>query len=358
MSLISRITTWTAGQILKAADLNGEFNNIVNLINNLDNASTTWTNVKATTITPVTNNIAMGGLKLTGLGAGTVAGDSVRFEQVGLVTSYRRPVLQYASGTVVNIESGLTGTAGQVAILFPDGTLRTDSTTTRINCNLAQVASLTGTAQSGVQTGTVSNNTWYAIYAVKSQVNTTDIVAVASTVVPIQSGFATLNTNFGTGSWVYLGMIAFGNNSNTVNAILKFFQAGNATVLYQTCTGNANAGLTGIRLATSASATSATWTYATGGGIASAQVPNQFVFANYQTATGGGETVTTITDSAAAINWQSYSGAATFLQSILDTLMKPISVGVKLTVTGAAALDVHLTGWVDGVLGVGPNPLL
>lgn len=49
MSVISRITTWTS-QILTSASLNGEFNNVVNVLNNLDSATSTWTNVKAATI--------------------------------------------------------------------------------------------------------------------------------------------------------------------------------------------------------------------------------------------------------------------------------------------------------------------
>jgi hypothetical protein len=50
MSLFNRLTTWTALQLLKSADLNGEFNNLVNGLNNLDGASTSWTNVKTATL--------------------------------------------------------------------------------------------------------------------------------------------------------------------------------------------------------------------------------------------------------------------------------------------------------------------
>jgi len=46
MSIISRVTTWADGQTLFSSDLNAEFNNIVNLFNNLDAASSTWSNVK------------------------------------------------------------------------------------------------------------------------------------------------------------------------------------------------------------------------------------------------------------------------------------------------------------------------
>lgn len=50
MSLISRLTTWASAQILTASALNGEFNNVVSTINNLDGTSTSWTGVKTGTL--------------------------------------------------------------------------------------------------------------------------------------------------------------------------------------------------------------------------------------------------------------------------------------------------------------------
>lgn len=89
MSLISRITTWAAGQLLKSADLNGEFNNIVNTLNNLDAGSTPWTNVSttnltATNITPTTidGNIAFDSTSTHGI-RGTVAADNAAAGNVG-----------------------------------------------------------------------------------------------------------------------------------------------------------------------------------------------------------------------------------------------------------------------------------
>lgn len=48
MSIISRITTWATNQVLTSSALNAEFNNVVNLLNNLDSGTTTWDNVNAT----------------------------------------------------------------------------------------------------------------------------------------------------------------------------------------------------------------------------------------------------------------------------------------------------------------------
>ena len=67
---ISRVKTWASGEILTSSDLNAEFNNILNNATSL--------------VSPLTANLAAGSFKLTGLGAGSAAGDSVRLEQVGL----------------------------------------------------------------------------------------------------------------------------------------------------------------------------------------------------------------------------------------------------------------------------------
>lgn len=72
MSIISRLTTWTIGQVLKAADLNGEFNNITNLFNNLDAGTTTWTNVKAGTLVSTTATALKGSATNDSASAGNV----------------------------------------------------------------------------------------------------------------------------------------------------------------------------------------------------------------------------------------------------------------------------------------------
>lgn len=280
-----------------------------------------------------------------------VSGSSLGF--LGLnAWAYRKPVLQYASATVVNMETGINGTSGQAQILFPDGALRTDSTSGRINCNFSQVAALTVTAQSGLRTGTVANNTWYAIYAVKSQVNLTDIVAVADVVLPIQANYATLNSNFGTNSWVYLGMARNGDNSGVAGNILKFQQSGNVTFFYNNATGNNPNNGVGVRLATSAGATGITYSYSAGTGAA--QIPNHLLIVHYLfgTASGSGATIFEDGTSTQPIALQSGSVAA------IGGAIYPASVGAILSNSSSVAMDIFLRGFVDNALGVGVNPLL
>lgn len=65
---ISVFKTFSAGEVLTASDLNSSLTQIIN------NA--------ADLISPFTKNIAAGSFKITGLAAGSAAGDSVRFEQI------------------------------------------------------------------------------------------------------------------------------------------------------------------------------------------------------------------------------------------------------------------------------------
>lgn len=274
---------------------------------------------------------------------------------VDKLNNYRRPVLQYSSGTVVNIETGINGTSGQAQILFPDGTLRTDSTTTRIYCNLAQVAVLSGTAQSGLQTGTVANNTWYAIYAVKVTDSSTNFVTVADTAnLPIQSKFSTLNSNFGTNGWVYLGLARYGDQSGTANAILKFVQAGSTTRFVNASGGNSTITGQGVRLATSASTTALSWAYAAG--TSGAVVPNNIGVALVQYGINTAASWT-FNDAGNTYNIASGNISAGTIQYSTSILVS-IADGLRAGASGATAMDIFLTGYVDGVLGIGANPLL
>ena len=84
--------TWSSGEVLTASDLNASFNNILTNANSL--------------ISPFTANVAAGGYKITGLGAGSADGDAVRYEQLPFsVCDFR---LTLTSGTPVTT-SDVTG---------------------------------------------------------------------------------------------------------------------------------------------------------------------------------------------------------------------------------------------------------
>lgn len=276
-------------------------------------------------------------------------------QYVDRYANWRRPVLQYASTTVVNIETGLNGTSGSATILFPDGDLRSDSTTSRINCNFAQNAVLSGTAQSGIRSGSVANNTWYAIYAVKVSDSTTNFVTVADTVLPVQGSFSTLNSNLGTSSWVYLGLVRYGDGNNAATNIVKFFQAGNKTIFYNAASNNVTT-MPGIFMAGEGSgSTSTTYTYASGTG--SAQIPSVIGIISWLvTANSSGTSFSITSQVNSSNNWyRTTSGGTTQVARVMDVLA---TEGLIASTTTSTTRDICLISFIDGVLGVGSNPAL
>ena len=59
----------------------------------------------------------------------TIALEVATKQYVDHYSTWRRPVLQFGSTTTVAVESGLDGTSGDIPILFPDGSMRTETST-------------------------------------------------------------------------------------------------------------------------------------------------------------------------------------------------------------------------------------
>lgn len=286
----------------------------------------------------------------------TSAADVVRKDYVDHYSTWRRPVLQWASVTTVAVESGLDGTSGDIPMLFPDGTFRTETSATRTTFNITRNAVLvTSGAQSGL-TGvtTEATNTWYALYACKVTDSSTLWVTVGSTVLPLRANFSTLNTAYGANGWVYLGLIRNGDNATATGDILKFFQSGNITQFTNAAASN-GVNLPGTILATTAGATSLTYTSSSGTGTT--DIPNNVALVWFTGHSGSGGTGTI-----------AYKGGSNqdnyFIQaenaSVRNAVTYLSSVNDSNVITGAASVtrDIALAGFIDGTLGVGSNPLL
>lgn len=273
-------------------------------------------------------------------------------QYVDTYASYRRPVLRFATVTTVSVEAGLLGNGGVVSILFPGNDLRSDSTSTRIVFDITRNAVLSGSAQSGLRTSlSESTNTWYALYAVKVTDSSTNFVIVGDTNLPLQANYSTLNSSFGTNGWVYLGLIRNGDNSGATGDILNFYMAGNQTMFV-----NSNAPVnyagskTGTNLTTSASTTNLNYTYAAGTG--NTNIPNNVLIANVVV---GRESNTS------EFTFRFNGEVCRFTPNAGRTAMAawgPIGTSVALNNGSAAACDMWLGGFIDGVLGLGSNPLL
>lgn len=283
----------------------------------------------------------------------TLALEVATKQYVDHYSTWRRPNLQYGSTTTVAVESGLDGTAGDIPILFPDGSIRTETSTTNSTFNIGRVAALSGTSQSGLRTGSVASNTWYALYAVKTTDNTTHWVTVGDTVLPLQANYATLNANFGTSGWVYLGLIRYGDGGGTATNIQSFWQSGNTTLLARPNSGGNADILTGIIMATTAGATSLSWTYAAG--TSGAVVPANIVIGVWCITSVAGALRCPVTrqDDATAIYI-----CPRFGSTDAHRFIAPTGGGITMTPAASVAMDIVLVGWIDNVLGVGSNPIL
>lgn len=292
----------------------------------------------------------------------TLALEVATKQYVDHYSTWRRPVLQYNSATVVNVETGLDGTSGDLMIQFPDGTKRTDTVTGRIQCNLAQVAALSGSWQSGLRTGSASANTWYSFYAVKTTDDTAKMVIVADTVIPTQANFSTLNSNFGTNGWVYLGVLPYGDGKSVTTSIPTFVMAGNAVYFSNANTLASTLTPNGVLLAAAAAATSVTYTYAAGTALGSGQIPAHILLgilcagASYD-AVGRGFRVLNATASTDYGLMIDGATSAPIMYRYFGVLSKGM-LATNYNTGSANAYDIALSAYVDSVLGVGSNPLL
>lgn len=329
--------TFSPGTTISSSQVNTNFSDNANTWTGLEALTKSFSNLRVDTLPTTTTDVAIK-------------------SYVDKLNNYRRPVLQFGSVTTVAVESGLDGTSGDIPLLFPDGTLRTETSTTRTTFDITRNAVLvTSGAQSGL-TGATSeaNNTWYALYGCKVTDSSTLWVTVGSTVLPLRANFATLNTAYGTNGWVYLGMIRNGNNDNAVADILKFFQSGNVTHLTNASTA-AGVNMPGTLLASSASATTTTYTATFGTGAT--DVPNHLALVWYTSASIGG--------GAGTVSWRGGSAQATYfsmpeVNTIRDisTFCSSVNDSFQLVSTNAGGKYIYLSGFIDGVLGVGANPIL
>ena len=268
---------------------------------------------------------------------------------------YRRPNLTYISDGIVDLEVN-TGTANTSVVMFPDGafltvTENTGSTTKYRRWDITAAAEFTsGTEDSGVRSGlSEAANTRYAIYAVKSVINSANFVLAGDTTFPTQGNFATLNSRYGTNGWVYLGTVVNGNGDSGNAVMIPFVQSGPMTTFYHSYIGNAGLTTAGIQLATESSgATTLTWTYAAGSG--NAQIPNTVTQIQVISAASAIAGAFIVKNSGA--NRVYYQQHMNSLAGCSTPIWIPASQGVNLSNGPATSetYDITMCGWFDSAL--------
>jgi hypothetical protein len=176
----------------------------------------------------MTLDSATGNLTIAGIPYFNQSVGSQEVSLLYLMSKYRKPRLQYTSSDVVTAEDN-TNVAGTVVIMGRDRLWTLYDTTLSLAADAnGYGASHTGTAVSGLLVAdTRTANRWYYVYAVEVQYGTQNsgvyCILVATETSPETSNISTLNTAFGTGKWVYMGVIRNGYNDGTnTNVIVPF----------------------------------------------------------------------------------------------------------------------------------------
>lgn len=152
-----------------------------------------------------------------------------------LLSRYRKPVIEYQGSATISIENN-TGTSNESLVVFPKyviavsealtGTPKYRQATLSNTAN-GYASGHTGAAQGGVRVGlSWSNNTWYAIYAARVRYGTNagnNFILVADDTLPTQTNESTLDSRYGAGQWVYLGLVRNGYGSTgSASSIIPF----------------------------------------------------------------------------------------------------------------------------------------
>jgi len=211
--------------------------------------------------------IGAGGIPKIGQGNSSTAMDLVH-----ALARYRKPRLEYTDDDIITIENN-TGTSGQTVLFQRDQVTAVVDRTLSLAVEANGYAGAhTGAAVSGRKVALArATNTWYYIYGVQVQ-GGDDIggnsIMVADTTSPVQANCAGLDTAYGAGKWVYLGIIRNGYNDGTnTNIIVPFQYDEYGELRFTKTTSQASDGM-GIVLASATASTDLDYAMAFGTGAA------------------------------------------------------------------------------------------
>lgn len=376
--LYTKVTTAEAGEVILALDRNNEHDNhITNRVPAMFDDDSSNILEMQTTVDPYPASSESLPTSLEGefqrlrYVVAQITGESSWYidpntsipSVVTAYSGYQRPNLEphvLSPTTAVTVAQNTT-TTNQTTIVFPDGNIRsvTEDPTAASKYRTFSITAIaeftSGTEESGLRSGVVeTNNNWYAIYAVKSLIDSTKFILAGDTTVPIATNISTLNTRYGTNSWVYLGTIRNGDQASANGDILQFYQSGPFTYFLNSFTTGLGNVIPGLRLAVNASATSLAWSYTAG--TSGVQVPNNILtgMVSFTRSTPASVRDFIVTDTATTgvhLRREIDGG-------IVKTLPMNLSNGITLASSAVAvSLDIGLAGFFDSALGF-PSPLV
>lgn len=281
------------------------------------------------------------------------------------LSAYRRPALTWIDATHVDIEPNL-GASNATVIVFPDGEIRAvaEDTTTGSpkyrRLNVGVLANFTsGTEASGYyNVSYLSTTAFWSVYVVKSQINSANFVLVADRLPPLQANVATLNSQYGANSWLYLGSLSFPGAS-----IDEFRQTGNFFQLKNSKTvGLSGAVVPGVVLGHSSGSSFSTPVGWTPGATFNSQPPMAVLWwaGIFGQSSVGSPIYLLLQDIAAGRTYSQYPMAN--LNAVGAAIVGPLpGEQMRLFLAGAGTLDtisVQIVAWTENILTGGLNPYL
>ncbi len=198
---------------------------------------------------------------------------------------YRKPVLVWESATSISTQNN-SANSNSTVIYFPTFVANVDEVTPSkfrkadiTNEARGYQTSSSGTARGGRRTGlSLSTNTWYTVYAAKVRSGDdydsliAKFVLVFDTTLPTEANESTLDSRYGEGAWVYLGLIRYGfGDTGSSSSIPKFKQSNKGwTYFYE----KSSSGYGGVNLIYSTSSSSNDPLLTLSQGISGADIPS------------------------------------------------------------------------------------
>lgn len=272
------------------------------------------------------------------------------------IPQFNRPLLRWVSATEIGLRTNKGGAPQESDILFSDGhrviAFQTGAAFTDI-FDITRTANWTTGDDGGLRPGlSESNNTWYAIYMVRT---TFSSVMVGDDTLPLQANINTLDTRYGKDRWAYLGMVRNGDNVSAPGDLLEFVNVRDRFYFLNDASdggGNFNDGK-GIRLAAGTSI-DLDWAYSAG--LGSTDLPGHLNLASFHVSAV--HDTTNYVGNSAGTKVYINSGAPGFSSAFRENLLVNPKEGVKIFGANSEDRAILLTGYVDNVLGLGYNALI
>lgn len=286
-----------------------------------------------------------------------------------LISRYRKPVLEYSGSSSVTLENN-TGTANQTLISFPkyliavtEALSGSEKYRKLVLSNTANgyVSTHTGTAMSGIRVGlTLTANTWYSVYAARVRYGTNagnNFIMVADSILPTQTNEATLDDRYGSGQWVYIGLIRYGYGSaGSTSSIINFKQTNKGWCYFTNNDTGATTG--GLALAQSTADANDTPLYTVADSMSGASLPCDAIPVAQFNVARSSTSDWTIRDASDVVTWRGGWANTGLSPGHIHghSVIMNVQIGMDFTQTridtGAVDKRVVLTGYCDKFINV------